>query len=542
MTEELRNQVVNLWRDGASERVISRTLGIARGTVRRILAEHDAVRRGATTAKPRRPSLLDAYENVIQELLGRYPDITVVRMHEELRTRGFTGKYTIVRDRLCALRPQTPRQPVVRFETAPGVQAQMDYSTYDIEFTEEGRRRVQAFSYVLGYSRRQYLRFVESQDFYTTIQQHVRAFEHLGGAAATCLYDNMKVVVTGHDHDVPIYNTQFVNFATHYGFRPVACQPRRPQTKGKVERQFYFVQMNLLNGRTFRSLAHLNEVTEQWLAEVADVRTHAETRQTPRDRHALELPHLIPLPATHYETAQVVYRSVSAEGFVHWKQNLYSVPWRYLGQRLPVRVTPDEVIVYSPLLDVEVARHPLLSGGVSRQKQIDPAHHQPVDVARHRVAMLREQYEELGAIAVRFLEGLLRTQRYHWDHAQRILGLLGIYSRADLLRAFERANRYGAYSSSAVERILTTQARPLPLSERLTGQGEIPDPSPGDSATIEPRNIAEYQPLLSPEPPADVPPREADQTISSEHEPPRERDQRSPDGQSHEAPDDGCPF
>ena len=118
----------------------------------------------------------------------------------------------------------------------------MDYASYDLDFTEEGRRRVQLFSYVLGYSRRQYLRFVEAQDFTTTVQQHVQAFTHLGGVAACCLYDNFKVVVTGYDGDVPLYNPRFLAFATHYGFRPVACRVRRPQTKGKVERKFHFVR------------------------------------------------------------------------------------------------------------------------------------------------------------------------------------------------------------------------------------------------------------------------------------------------------------
>jgi transposase len=78
---------------------------------------------------------------------------------------------------------------------------------------------VNLFSYILGYSRRQYLRFVESQDFETTIREHVRAFTHLGGVAATCLYDNMKVVVARYEGDEPIYNTRFLAFATHYGYR-----------------------------------------------------------------------------------------------------------------------------------------------------------------------------------------------------------------------------------------------------------------------------------------------------------------------------------
>ena len=121
----------------------------------------------------------------------------------------------------------------------------MDYSTYDLDFTVEGRRRVHAFSYVLGYSRRQYLHFVDSQDFATTVREHIRAFEHLGGVAATCLYDNMKVVVSGYDSDEPVYNPRFLAFAAHYGFRPVACRVRRPQTKGKVERPFGYVESSL---------------------------------------------------------------------------------------------------------------------------------------------------------------------------------------------------------------------------------------------------------------------------------------------------------
>ena len=112
----------------------------------------------------RRPSQVDPFHDTIQQLLERYPDITIARVFEELRAQGFTrrphhrsraGAGTAAAHRL--------REPVVRFETSPGVQAQMDYSTYDLDFTAEGRRRVHLFSYVLGYSRRQYLRFVESR-------------------------------------------------------------------------------------------------------------------------------------------------------------------------------------------------------------------------------------------------------------------------------------------------------------------------------------------------------------------------------------------
>jgi transposase len=496
MNEELRNEIIRRWQGGASMRRLARELDLARETVGNVVRRWQAERDGqeAAASQPaRRSSLVDPFDGTIWQLLRRYPDITIARVVEELRALGFRGGRTIVRERVLQLRPEPLRQPVQRFETPPGAQAQMDYSSYDIDFTEEGRRRVHLFSYLLSYSRRQYLRFVTSQDLATTLREHVRAFEHLGGPAASCLYDNMKVVVLRHGDEGPLYNPRFLAFATHYGFRPIACQPRRPQTKGKVERPFWYAETNLLNGRTFRTLEHLNEVTAWWLTNVADVRVHRETRQRPIDRHAQEQPHLIALPAVPYDVDAVAYRVVNVEGFIAYQQNFYSVPFRHIGCALAVRITETELIVYGPQIE-EVARHRLLSRGTAGQRCLNKAHRPSSDPRQHE-ALLRERYAELGPVAVSFLDGLL-PQRQGRSQAGRVLALLGSYTRADLLAALERATRFGAYSLAAVERILVVQAQPRSVLEALAEEHERQLPARLRDNPVSQRPTADYLHLM----------------------------------------------
>jgi transposase len=510
MNEAMRNAIVERRQAGASMRGIARELEVSRQSVQRVLAQVQAQRTGQASAPnlppapQRRPSLLDAYTPVLQELLARYPDITARRVFEELRGRGFTGQYSIVRERVGLLRPRPAQQPVLRFETAPGLQAQMDYGVYDLDFTQEGRRRVYLFNYLLAYSRRAYLRFVDSQDFTTTIREHVRAFSYLDGVAASCLYDNQKVVVLRHDDDGPIYNPRFLAFASHYGFKPWACKPHRPQTKGKAERRFHFVEVSLLNGRTFATLEQLNDVTACWSAQVADVRRQQHLQQTPLERYALELPHLLRLPAQPYDTACVLYRSVNAEGFIAYRQNFYAVPWCHVGRLLPVRVTEAEVVIYSPTVE-EVARHALLPRAVTGSRQLGSAHPER-DKVQERLTVLEQRFAELGPVARRFLAGLLARQRQGKYQAQHILAVLADYDRHDGLAALERTVRFGAYSLAAVERILAATAKPRSILAVLADQERLHlDPRLRDDP-VAPRPTAAYQHLLTPETTTHAPP------------------------------------
>lgn len=498
------NEMIAAWKNGQSLRSIARQVNLGRQVVTRVIRKH--IRETQLTGPPvpsanipptrsSRPSKLGPFLESLHPLLERYPKLTAQRAYEELGKLGYRGSYATVRIYMKECRPK-PKAFTVRFETAPGAQAQMDWSSYTIDFLQEGRRRVELFSYLLGYSRRQYICFTQRQDFETTVRQHIAAFEYLGGLASVCLYDNMKVVVTRWDDGLPVYNDRFLSFATHYGFKPWACVSRRPQTKGKVERPFDYIEKNLLNGRTFISLDHLNETARCWLSEVADGRIHGTTGQSPLARFNEEKPHLVPLPAIRFDPAPVIYRTVESDGCVKYLENKYSVPWQLIGQSLPIRILEDALEIYNMSLD-RVATHPLCSG--RRQEQIDPTHRPPRD---HQVQLsaLRDHYSRWGQIGLEYFDGVQQKCRNGKHEATRILSLLHGYPIKDGQTAMQRGIQYRTYGTQSLERILAHCGTPKSHWEVLSQREQEALQCLTQWTRVEVRRSESYETFFHPQP------------------------------------------
>jgi transposase len=119
----------------------------------------------------------------------------------------------------------------------------------------------------------------------------------------------------------PIYNPRFIDFATHYGFQVDACRPFHPNDKPRIERSFYELEKSFFNGRSFRDEDDLTEQLAHWQSTICDVRAHKKTKRTALELFAEERSHLLPLPAHHYDTARVSYRTCDIEGYVSWRGN-----------------------------------------------------------------------------------------------------------------------------------------------------------------------------------------------------------------------------
>lgn len=292
--------------EGLSKVEISRRLDMSRDTIHRLIRSGQLDRdldAEPVRYKPR-PAVatkLGKYKAMIVARLAAYPRLSAVRLLEEVCAAGYTGGYTQVKEFVRTVRPREEPEPVVRFETPAGLQAQVDFGEFKFPW---GKRY--ALVVVLGYSRLLWLRFYEGQDMRTLFRGLEEAFAFFGGVPKELLFDQMKAVITKDLRLLGgqlVINEEFLRFAAHWGFKARACRPYRAQTKGKVERPIRYVRENFVYGREFLDDLHLDAERERWQEGTANPRLHATTKERPRERFERDERHVLqPLAERGYRS------------------------------------------------------------------------------------------------------------------------------------------------------------------------------------------------------------------------------------------------
>jgi len=282
----LREYLEQSWTKSA----LAARLGISRGTIYHWIhtgqLERDADEQATHyKARPAVQRKIDPYRAIIEARLQAYPLLSAVRLHEEIRAAGYAGSYTQVKEYVRHVRPVVV-DPVIRFETPPGHQGQVDFAHFRLPW---GRRW--ALLVVLGFSRLLWLHFFPRQDMGSLFAGLEQAFAFYGGVPQELLFDQMKSVIIDDERlngGRLVENAEFLRFAHHWQFRARACRPYRAKTKGKVERPIRYVRENFFYGRTFLNDQDLNAQAQQWLHQVANVRIHGTTAERPVERFERE--------------------------------------------------------------------------------------------------------------------------------------------------------------------------------------------------------------------------------------------------------------
>ena len=359
-------EVQLLKKHGYSLRAIAREVGCAVNTVRRQLrlGEQGAqVSRPERAARVARPRKLAAFEDYLRSRQAAAVPLWIPAtvLFREIVERGYAGGQSQLRAFMRTLKPKPVVEALVRFETPPGEQMQVDW----VEFRATGTPVLYAFCATLGYSRASFVEFVSDMKVDTLIACHEHAFTAFGGVVKKVLYDNMKTVVLERDHygdGQHRFHAGFLDYAHHSGFVIKLCRPYRAKTKGKVERfngylrrSFYVPLVSRLRQEGARlDVRTANIEVTAWLAEVANVRLHGTTGQAPSV--------LLEAERAHLQTTAPTWRGVVAGA-----RPMQAEPTQASQQRQlqpPPQQSPPQAATgvpshanATPL--IEVAQHPL---------------------------------------------------------------------------------------------------------------------------------------------------------------------------------------
>jgi transposase len=447
LSQAQRTTILELSTQRVSKHEIARILGISRASVRKVV-------RSNSSAVPliARAEKAEPYRARILELVSTCKG-NLVRVHEELTADGVGLSYPAL-TAFCRKQGigQTPVVAAGRYDFLPGQEMQHDTSPHEATLAGK-KRKVQTASGVLCYSRMLFFQCYPTFQRFDCKVFLSDAVRYFSGASERVMIDNTHVVVlrgTGREM-IPV--PEMAAFGERLGFRFVAHEIGHANRSGRVERPFHFIENNFLAGRTFSSWEDLNQQARQWCDKVnSTYKKHI--RAVPRELFAVERLHLKPLPVWIPEVYRLHQRTVDVEGYVALHSNRYSVPVGWIGRRVEVRETKDQIEIQ---LDAR---------NLATHKRIAEAEYQRVLLAEHRPprgqgthrpdphpeekTILETAPEMAGYIAAMKQRG----RKAPTLALRQLLRLVKEYPREPLLAAVEEAARYGLYDLDRLERMI----------------------------------------------------------------------------------------
>lgn len=335
--------------EGLGVKTIARRLGVARNTVRAALRS-DAP---PSYERGRRGSIVDAVEPLILEWLRECPEMPATVIAERI---GWERSIRVLRDRVAELRPLfVPPDPCQRTSYVPGELAQFDLWQPDVELPVGfgQREKLWVVVGVCGFSRFTGAWVVPSRAAHDVLAGMLRVLEQFGALPRTAVWDQEGCIGQWR-RGLQVLTAEFQAFRGTLGMGVRLCGPADPEAKGLVERANGYLETSFLPGRHFEDVADFNRQLTSWLRR-ANNRIHATTRMRPaeaifEDRGAMMgFPPVLPDPSWRFTTR------LARDHYVRVDTNDYSLNPRYVGRRVDVRVTLDEVVATCE--ETEVARH-----------------------------------------------------------------------------------------------------------------------------------------------------------------------------------------
>jgi transposase len=343
-----------------------RRTGLTRSRARTIKNHGFRVLPHGNSGRKAKTTVLTGHTGLVDDLLRKGVTNSQV-IYERLVGQGYRGGLTSVKAYVAAHMDLVParRRTVApqgsrgqRLGTGPGEAYQMDWGFVTVVGPAGAEGRIACFAMVCHHCGSSYVEFFPNARQENLLIGMVHAFMAMG-VPDEVPADNMKSVVVRRDLDGrPVWQRDYAEFMGCVGFRTRLCKPRRPFTKGKVERLIRFVKDNFLAGRDLADITALNEGAALWCAEQAG-RWRRAVARVPAEGHEAACRAAARELVVTEEVALWLCprRRITFDGFAGYEGRRFGVPWWY--ERRDCRVSREGrcLHIYSDDLSRELVAH-----------------------------------------------------------------------------------------------------------------------------------------------------------------------------------------
>lgn len=458
-----RHAIQVLLAAGHTQEEVARELGVGVRTVRRILNEPEVHDVDLVAERKRRsvgrPSKVEGYRELIENLLGEKPDLKTLEILRQCRLRGYDGGKSALYGLVSELRSKVVDFHM-RFEGLPGEFSQHDFGQVVVEYLDGTKERIHFFASRLKWSRWSRVSVVPNQQAETLIRALLDHFEDMGGVPLCAVFDRPKTVALkwSKDGKVTDWNPTFAYAALEIGFTAEVCWPHAPRQKGAVENLVGWVKGSFFKQRRFHDRADLLEQLEDWHREVNEERPSRATGEIPEKRRQEERTRLRAAKVTPDELALRLPVTVGPTAHVVHDTHPYSMPPKAAGLPGTLYLHRDRVRIVAGRHEVE---HPRI---FEREKGSTLPEHRAKQLAavagtRGKRYLKRQHLLETGAAAEHFLTELVHRRAAAWvGDVERLHDLLERYGPDAMNRALRAAVDVERFDVGYVVQVLAAPA------------------------------------------------------------------------------------
>lgn len=426
-----------------SLRQIAKFLHVSHHTVKRALAEE-------SPPQYKRPEKINPDIEPFKEVIFQMANVKKFkgsRIFEEIKSKGYKGGQTSFYFYLKKIKLEQRQKYFTPYETAPGEQAQFDWSPYTV-LIDKQLTKIYLYSYINSFSRYQIIEVSLCQNQAAVFEALENSVRECNGVCSRVQTDNAKAFIDNASVNNFRWNQRYLHFCGHYGFSPSRSLPAHPWSKGKVEKPFSYIENHFIAGAEFESFEDLQNKLKAFQKRL-NQRLHSVTKAIAEQMFENEQMSLLPLPEQRYIGTKEEVRKVTFDCLISYSGSRYSVPWMFAGKQVWIRVSRGYMLQVYSQSNKLIATHKL-----SLKKSaivILQEHYRGNNSDRGNFERLKINFLEIFPGNELFVEKLRASKRINSRYQLfQILQLSKLYKEEDFIEAINKSLQYNVFNSSFI--------------------------------------------------------------------------------------------